>query len=257
MYQTILFDEPGPLYVPKPGALIYQAGGKAGEYALLGCNIYKGCTHGCRYCYNDNGRFENYFQGANPKKDYLRRLEKELGRMDGWEMPEIFLSFVGDVYQPEEIELGLTRRTIELFIRHDLRFTVLTKGGTRAVRDFDLMGNYSGCSFASTIVFMNQKLADYWEPGAALVKDRIAAIEQAKARGIRTWVSLEPVIEPEEALAVIRELHPVVDHWRVGKINHHPELERRHDWKAFGEEVRELLADLNADYYLKRSLREL
>jgi len=43
------------------------------------------------------------------------------------------------------------------------------------------------------------------------VSDRIA--------GIKTWVSLEPVIDPEQAIELIRLLHPYVGHWKAGKIN--------------------------------------
>jgi DNA repair photolyase len=246
MYQQGLFDQTRPRYIPKSGNLIYQAGAKAGEYGILGCNIYKGCTHKCRYCYNDSGRFENYFQSANPKKNYLERLKKELIKMAGYKVPEIFLSFVGDVYQPAETELELTRNTLRLLISASLSFTILTKGGMRAARDFDLMAGYSACSFGTSLVFMNQKSADHWEPGAAPITDRIAAIEKAKAMGIRTWISLEPVIEPQEALAVIRELNPFIDYWRIGKLNHHPEIKRGYEWTAFRKKAEAMLSDLNA-----------
>ena len=68
---------------------------------------------------------------------------------------------------------------------------------------------------------------------------------------------MEPVIEPSEAIKVIEELHPIVDHWKVGKINHWPEIEKKHDWLAFREAVKELLEGIGADYYLKKSLRDL
>ena len=87
------------------------------------------------------------------------------------------------------------------------------------------------------------------------LKVKIRAIQTAHDRGIKTWVSLEPVIDPGQALRVIRELHPIVDHWKIGKINHWPGIDV--DWIAFREEVRALLDDLGADYYLKKSLSEL
>ena len=124
------------------------------------------------------------------------------------------------------------------------------------MRDFDLYDAGRG-RFGSTVIFMDQAYANDWEPGAASIKDRIRAIQEAHEQGIRTWVSLEPVIEPEQALQVIRELHPIVDHWKVGKINHQPEIERKHDWLKFKDDVKDVLDALGADYYLKNSLTKL
>jgi hypothetical protein len=68
---------------------------------------------------------------------------------------------------------------------------------------------------------------------------------------------IPPVIEPAQALKVIKELHPIVDHFKVGKINHNREVENRHDWWEFRHEVERLLQDVEADYYLKKSLTDL
>ena len=155
------------------------------------------------------------------------------------------------------MDLELTRNAIKIFIDSDLPFTTLSKGGTRAVRDFDLLENYDKGRFGSTIVFWDQKDADDWEPNAATVADRISAIEVAHNRGIPTWVSLEPVIDPAQALKIIQELHPIVDHWKIGKLNHHKQIEQQVDWLRFRDDVTTLLNDLNADYYLKNSLTNL
>ena len=117
------------------------------------------------------------------------------------------------------------------------------------------MEGYDRGRFGTTLVFMDQAHADYWEPGAATIKDRIKAIREAHKRGIKTWASLEPVIDPDQALRIIRELHPIFDHWKVGKINDWPGVDV--DWIAFREEVKSELDDLGADYYLKKSLTEL
>jgi DNA repair photolyase len=139
-------------------------------------------------------------------------------------------------------------------MQHGLRFTILTKGGTRALRDFDLLEGYPGARFGSTIIFTDQKDADHWEPNAAPVKDRIEAIREAHRRGIPTWVSLEPVIDPQQALQLIETLHPVVDHWKVGKLNYR---KLPVDWLRFREDAREMLDSLGADYYLKTSLTKM
>jgi DNA repair photolyase len=237
--------------------LIYPPKGPAEEYAPLACNYYCFCTHGCRYCYRlPFVSAQKFHQTDVPKKDAIDRLRKDSAKLQGDER-EIMLCFVGDPYQPCEMDLGITRQAIEIFIEHDLHFTVLTKGGTRAVRDFDLLENYDKARFGSTIVFWEQKDANYWEPNAVTVADRISAIEQAHNRGIPTWVSLEPVINPAQALKIIQELHPIVDHWKVGKLNHHKKVEQQVNWLQFRDDVTALLNDLNADYYLKNSLTGL
>ena len=80
------------------------------------------------------------------------------------------------------------------------------------------------------------------------------AMELAHFRGIRVWASLEPVIEPEESLELIRLTHPYVDLFKVGKLNHH-EHAKKIDWHRFGWEARRLLEALGKAYYLKDDLR--
>lgn len=243
--------------------LIYEPTGRAREYAPLAINIYNGCTHACLYCYGAKSREEmgviDYRKRAKPKAGIVKKLERDIKVVKkhfGNKVPEVLLSFLGDPYQPAELELKLTRSAIEVLIEHNLPFTILTKGGTRAVRDFDLLETYSRCSFGTTLVFVKNKDTSYWEPGAASPLDRVYAIQKAKLRGIKTWVSLEPVINPEQALEVIRRLHSIVDHWKVGKVNHMPELEAAVDWWKFTKELKALLKEGKADYYLKHSLRK-
>ena len=239
--------------------IIYQPTGPALEYADLACNIYKGCQHGCRYCFGKRRlsapQKTDYDSNPNPKSNFLEKLDYKASKMQK-DIPEVLLSFLGDVYQPAEIELMLTRGALEILNDNNLPYTILTKGGTRAARDFDLL-KAGRARFGTTLIFMDQDFADDWEPGAASIKERIEAIQEAHDRGIPTWVSVEPVIVPEQALQVIRALHPIVDQWKVGKINHWPDLERKHDWLKFKNDVEGLLDHLGADYYLKNSLTTL
>lgn len=85
---------------------------------------------------------------------------------------EVLLSFVTDPYQPIEMELEITRQAIRILIENDLRFTILSKGGTRVERDFDLLQGYTKARFGTTLLFTSQEDADKWEPGAPLVDER-------------------------------------------------------------------------------------
>jgi DNA repair photolyase len=236
------------------GPIIYEPGGRAAEYAPLAANLYSGCSHGCIYCFAPaacHRQREKFHADVQPKHDALSRLKKDALKLAG-DPREILLSFATDPYQSLESKLGITRGAIKALIDNNLKFTILTKGGTQAVRDFDLLEGYSKTSFGSTIIFLDQQDANKWEPNAAPIQDRIQALRQAYSLGIRTWVSLEPVIDPKQALEIIRELHPIVDHWKIGKLNYNPIVV---DWIKFRTDCEKLLVSLSTDYYIKNSLR--
>jgi DNA repair photolyase len=241
--------------------IIYKPKGKAAEYAALALNIYNGCSHRCRYCYAPGVRRtsrEKYFAGAFPRADIVNKVRRDCEKLAAMNhVPEILMTFLGDPYPLPEIEHCITRRIIETLIEFNLPFTVLTKGGTRAMRDFDLMDDYPMARFGTSLVFLDEEKVAYWEPGAQSARQRIEAIRWAKARGIPTWVSLEPVIDPTEAMRLIENIHGIVDHWKVGKINYNPAVEKANDWSGFRADVSNLLRSLGADYYIKNSLKDL
>jgi len=238
--------------------IIYPPKGPAKEYARLALNIYKGCTHGCIYCFApaaSHRKAVDYFSEPLPKRNVIARVRAdahELSRMK--KPPEILLSFIGDVYQPAELHYGITRAVIEILMEYGLSFTILTKGGCRAKRDFDLLRDYPKCRFGTSLAFFSQRYADRFEPCAAPISDRIDTIAVAKSMGIRTWVSLEPVVMIDQALQLVNLLHDLVDYWAVGKINHDKELEGRVNWCAFLNEVEYTLNKVNAKYFIKSSL---
>jgi DNA repair photolyase len=185
------------------------------------------------------------------KKDALKSLEKDAMKFSGDER-EILFCFVGDPYNPNELENGITRQAIEICIKNDLRFTLLTKGGSRALRDFDLLSEYPKCSIGQTIVFSEHESASHWEPNAAPITERFALARQAYDRGIKNWVSLEPVIYPEQAIEVVERLHPYVDLWKVGPVNYVAGIEV--DWRKFKDDIVSLFESVGAKYILKDEL---
>jgi len=241
--------------------IIYEPKGEAGEYAPLAVNLRVGCEHACLYCYGPQAshtKREDFRSNVRTVDRPLERLERDARIMhQNGDDREVLLSFMTDPYPPEELTTRLTRQALEILIRNGVRFTVLTKGGTRACRDFDLLANYGKCSFGTTLTFFRQTKAEQWEPHAAPAPDRIEAIKTAHAMGIKTWVSLEPVIDPLETLTLIRVCHTFVDHWKVGKLNYNKEESSKVDWLAFRRDVTTLLDSVGADYYLKNSLAVL
>jgi len=71
--------------------------------------------------------------------------------------------------------------------------------------------------------------------------------------GIRTWVSLEPVVDPEQSLELIRETADFVDEYKIGRWNHDPKADEI-DWKDFGNKAVALCESLGKKYYIKKDL---
>lgn len=235
--------------------VIYTPRGMALEYAPLACNLYRGCQHGCTYCYAPNCLYmprDRFHSSAEPRPGVIAALRKEAPKYRGTDQ-RLLLCFTCDPYQPAEEEHGITRQALEVLVEHDIPLQVLTKGGLRATRDFDLLQAGDGW-FATSLVFLDDADRAYWEPGAASVQSRIAAIEQAHDLGLHTWVSVEPVVDPRQALELIRELTPVVDGFKVGRLNHHP-LATQIDWRAFTVDLVDVLEATGREYLIKDSLQ--
>ena len=236
-------------------SVIYEPKGRAREYGELAANLYKGCGHGCEYCYAPSATFTEkkiFHEAARPRPGILDKFEKDCQALKNTGK-RILLSFTTDPYQPIDQEYGLTRKAIEILKSNGLNVEILTKGGTRALRDFDLLKEED--YFATTMTFLDPRKSMKWEPGAALPDDRMEAMRYAHSLGIKTWVSLEPVIDPAETLEIIRQTHEVVDLYKVGTLNYHP-LSQSIDWDRFGREATQLLRDYGKDYYIKKDLRQ-
>jgi len=231
---------------------IYRPKGEALEYAPLGLNLFAGCSHGCRYCYNKD-RFTKACT-AQLKKSTLENIRTDLEELAAaGNKDPVHLCFVGDAYDLGRQDNSYVRKVLRLFRIYDHPFQVLTKGGLLAARDFDLYGPAD--RFGVTLTFVNPEDSKKWEPGAALPADRIEALRQAHSQGITTWASLEPVIDPAQTLWLLELTYPFVDHYGVGKLNHCPEVERAIDWRKFRADAEALLQKHGKSYAVKAALQ--
>jgi len=234
---------------------IYEPKGRALEYSPLACNLYRGCSHRCSYCYAPNILREErgaFHESIRPRPNILDEIRKDAAKLRN-DPRRVLLSFTSDPYQPENDVHRLTRSAIEILHEHGLCVEILSKGGNRAMQDFDLLGPSD--RVAATLTCVTDAMSKEWEPGAASPRERIEYLKAAKERGLVTWASLEPVLDPKVALEIIRRTHPFVDKFKVGTLNHHPRG-KEIDWKAFGIAARDLLESLGKDYYIKKDLRE-
>jgi len=230
---------------------IYEPAGAALEYADLSLNLYAGCSHRCTYCYN-RGKFRSPCTEVI-KKSSLENIEHDLNQLAALEnKTPVHMSFIGDPFDLGREDNSYTHRVLELFKIYQHPFQILTKGGMKAIQEPDLY--FEGCSFGCTLTFDNPEDSKKWEPGAALPEDRIAALELAHKKGIKTWASLEPVIDPLQSLHLIELSHEFVDHYGVGKINHHAALEKTIDWPKFRADAEALLKKYGKSYKIKTAL---
>ena len=236
-------------------SIIYAPKGQAGEYSRLATNPYRGCGHGCAYCFcpsvlrMDRAEFN---AGAIPRKNFLNNLIKDARKYQTIKSQEqVMLSFTTDPYHPGDT--ALTRDTLVALKEHGLSFCTLTKGGSRALRDLDLFRPERD-AFASTLTSLDPDFSKKWEPNAALPEDRISTLLKFHRAGIFTWVSLEPVLDTEATLAIIERTHPYVDFFKIGRVNY-SNLTKTTDWEKFTHDILDVVIRLGVKAYFKKDLQ--
>lgn len=231
---------------------IYEPRIRAREYCDLAVNIYTGCNHGCVYCYAPGvlRKTLEQFRQVEPRKDIVESVRKQLAR-EGMEGRKIMLCFTCDPY-PADIDTTTTREVIKAIKESGNHVQILTKGGKRAKRDFDLLDNND--SFGVTFTGIDHP--NTIEPDAAGYA--LETLTEAHRRGIRTWVSCEPALKPEKIYYAI-QLCNFIDLFKIGKLNHYkledfglPPI----NWAEFGLECERLCQEHGRDYYIKEDLRK-
>jgi len=165
-------------------------------------NPYRGCEHGCIYCY---ARPAHAYVGFSPgldfesqlffKPDAAKLLEKELSRR-GYQPRPIHIGGNTDPYQPIERGLRITRQVIEVLERFNHPFSIITKNAL-ITRDLDLLGPMAERNLVRTAVSvttLDRKLARAMEPRAATPERRLDAIRRLSAAGVPCAVGVAPVI---------------------------------------------------------------
>lgn len=240
-------------------SIIYEPRGRAREYSELAANLYSGCDHACTYCYAPlaTRKKRDTFCLSKPREGVLNKFLVDVIELETQnEKRPVLLSFTTDPYQTLDIKYQITREAIKILHTHNLKVSILTKGGKRSERDFDLLSKNKELSeYGTTLVFIDESMRERYEPGAAPMQERIAALKKAHKMGIRTYVSLEPVWFPEDALKFIDLTHKFVDFFKVGKLNYNPQ-QNNVDWATFRNDVILKLNEYGIDYYIKKDLEK-
>lgn len=237
------------------GTMIYEPSGKAREYSPLALNIYNGCDHGCKYCYvPEASRGNSLNTVSRPRKDFLKNLRYELEKTSPIKK-QVLLCFLTDPYNHLDEEVGTTRETLKILLEYNVPVSILTKGGNRALRDLDLFKMFGkhiqiGCTITCTDP--EKSMAN--EPNASLPDERLNLLSVCKKNNIRTWVSMEPVLNAQDSLNAMLFLIPYVDLFKIGKLNHDPLTEAKIDWRQFLDDSVWLMKKYKRDYYIKADL---
>ena len=165
-------------------------------------NAYRGCEHGCAYCY---ARPSHAYLGLSPgldfesrlfaKPDAARALEREL-RRPGYECRMIALGTNTDPYQPIERRLEITRQILEVLAAANHPVGITTKSAL-VTRDLDILGPMAERNLVRvflSITTLDRRLARRMEPRAATPAKRLETIRALREARVPAGVMVAPVI---------------------------------------------------------------
>ena len=244
------------------GKAIYNPSGKAGEYSYWACNFYVGCSNGCTYCYLKKGIGKATLGGDKPilkkcfkdEADALEVFKKEVDQnLDQLREHGLFFSFTTDPMLPETIEL--TIRAWRVCIKNRVPVKMLTK--MDLINDVKITDRYSRLfplfinkkdrhliSFGFTLTGCDEQ-----EPNASSNEDRISSMKLLHDIGFKTWASIEPIIDINSSLRMIKETVEFCDLYKVGLLSG-----QKYDKSQLKDFVITLISNYGVKFYFKDSL---
>jgi DNA repair photolyase len=193
--------------------------GMAFEWTL---NPYRGCTHGCHYCYAR--RYQTQFElGSGDdfasiifvKTNFVDVLRRELSR-PSWSGEYVAVGTATDCYQPIEGHYKLTRRSLEALRDFNNPVGVVTKG-PMVVRDKDVLSDLAagpGCSVYISVPTVDEDAWQLLEPGTAPPMQRLRAVRELVDAGIRAGVLMNPIVPgiTSKPALLERTMKAIADH---------------------------------------------
>ena len=171
-------------------------------------NPYRGCTHGCHYCFARRYQAQMEMDPGDAftsvilvKLNFALTLRRELARSaTGAAGPAtsdlVALGTATDPYQPIEGQYRITRQTLEVLAEHRVPTSVTTKGPL-IVRDRDLLrdlGRRAHCSVAMSIPTVDEAAWRDMEPGTASPAQRLHAVRALAEAGVDVGVLMAPIV---------------------------------------------------------------
>jgi DNA repair photolyase len=182
-------------------------------------NPYRGCTHGCHYCFArryqtqfELGPGDHFSSIIFVKRNLPDVLARELDR-PSWTRETVAVGTATDPYQPIEGHYKLTRRALEALLAARTPIGLVTKG-PMVVRDADLLaelGREAGCTVYLSVPTVDEDAWRALEPGTAHPLQRLRAVRHLRRAGINAGVLMAPVVpgfttQPARLEATIRAI---------------------------------------------------
>lgn len=225
--------------------------GRMVEYMDYYLNYYViGCAHGCHYCWSRRLQEIPYEEWVRPKLKAIDGLDEQL---KSWKskVHRIYLCNNTDAYQP--IARATTREVVKKLIHHDIVFSILTKSHA-VLGDLDLFKAYPKCSIGLSITTDDDGQRREWEPHSSSISDRIDTVRKLKEAGVKTWVSLNPILPGSSPEKILLELKDHVDWWVFGQMNYY---DIDHAWyREKGRLLMDLAEKEHLDFYVLEDLRK-
>ena len=162
-------------------------------------NIYRGCSHACRYCYaiysHQYLNAQGFYDDIYVKTNIVEQLERELSSPN-WKREVINIGGVTDSYQKAEGSYQLMPAILKLLIKYKTPAIISTKS-TLVLRDFDLIDELSRITYiniAATITSMDESVRRKIEPGGAPSLERFAMLKQFSKTNASIGLHVMPII---------------------------------------------------------------
>lgn len=162
-------------------------------------NIYRGCQHGCKYCYAMYSHkyldSEEFFTDIHVKTNIVDELEKEL-RSNSWKRDVINIGGVTDSYQPAEAKYQLMPEILKLLIKYKTPAIISTKSKL-ILRDYDLIDKLSRITYinvAETITTMDEDIRKKIEPFGATSLERFEVLKEFRKTNASIGLHVMPII---------------------------------------------------------------
>ncbi len=188
-------------------------------------NPYVGCTIGCAFCY------------AAPRADFSRELEglpsmpwgrwvdvklnaAEVLAIEVKQHPPGIVRFspiLTDPYQPAEKRFRITRQCLEVLLSANFAPVILTRA-MRVQEDLELLARFERACVGMSIPTDDDRYRELFEPGADSIENRIAALEAARAHGVKTFAVIQPML-PMDPARLVRLLAPLVTAVRIDRMH--------------------------------------
>lgn len=228
-------------------SMLYITGVEYGDYTM---NHVQGCSHGCKYpCYaflmkKRFGQVQTYEKWLEPYlvSNTLDLLDMEIPKLKD-KINSVHLCFTTDPFMYGYNEISqMSIAAIKKLNAAGIKCTVLTKGILPAELGTLSLENEYGI----TVVSLDESFTQQYEPGAAPVRARIAALRLLSDQGYKTWVSIEPYPTPnisEQNLNDILEELAFVDKIIFGQLHYSKAVSAYADNVAFYNECAATVRD--------------